>query len=93
MSIRVNHTQLKGNIREGIRREISKVLSGRYRKFSSDTETFVAIRAYIDNWRWAGVPFYLRTGKRLSKQSQITINFIPHNIFPEGKNCKQQTNH
>ena len=57
-------------------------------KFSSDTETFVAIRAYIDNWRWAGVPFYLRTGKRLSrKHSQITINFknIPHNIFPEGK--------
>ena len=34
-------------------------------KFSSDTETFVAIRAYIDNWRWAGVPFYLRTGKDL----------------------------
>ena len=32
-------------------------------KFSSDTETFVAIRAYIDNWRWAGVPFYLRTEK------------------------------
>jgi len=58
-------------------------------KFSSDTETFVAIRAYIDNWRWAGVPFYLRTGKRLSrKHSQITINFknIPHNIFPEGEN-------
>ncbi|PDH46873.1 MAG: glucose-6-phosphate dehydrogenase [Bacteroidetes bacterium MED-G21] len=57
-------------------------------KFSSDTETFVAIRAYIDNWRWAGVPFYLRTGKRLSrKHSQITINFknIPHNIFPGGK--------
>ena len=57
-------------------------------KFSSDTETFVAIRAYIDNWRWAGVPFYLRTGKRLSrKHSQITINFknIPHNIFPEGE--------
>ncbi|MDG2164448.1 MAG: glucose-6-phosphate dehydrogenase, partial [Flavobacteriales bacterium] len=57
-------------------------------KFSSDTETFVAIRANIDNWRWAGVPFYLRTGKRLSrKHSQITINFknIPHNIFPEGE--------
>ena len=57
-------------------------------KFSSDTETFVAIQAYIDNWRWAGVPFYLRTGKRLSrKHSQITINFknIPHNIFPEGE--------
>lgn len=56
--------------------------------FQSDTETFVAIRANIDNWRWAGVPFYLRTGKRLSKKhSEIVINFknIPHNIFPNSK--------
>ena len=53
--------------------------------FTSDTETFVAIRAYIDNWRWAGVPFYLRTGKRLTKRhSEIVINFknVPHSIFP-----------
>jgi glucose-6-phosphate 1-dehydrogenase len=53
--------------------------------FTSDTETFVAIRTYIDNWRWAGVPFYLRTGKRLTKRhSEIVINFknVPHNIFP-----------
>ena len=34
----------------------------------SDTETFVALKTYVDNWRWAGVPFYLRTGKRLSHQ-------------------------
>jgi len=56
--------------------------------FQSNTETFVAIRANIDNWRWAGVPFYLRTGKRLSKKhSEIVINFknIPHNIFPNSK--------
>lgn len=56
-------------------------------KFNSSTETFVAIRANIDNWRWAGVPFYLRTGKRLSRRhSEIVINFknIPHNIFPDG---------
>ena len=56
--------------------------------FTSDTETFVAIRADIDNWRWAGVPFYLRTGKRLTKRySEIVINFknIPHNIFPNEK--------
>lgn len=56
-------------------------------KFNSTTETFVAIRANIDNWRWAGVPFYLRTGKRLSRRhSEIVINFknIPHNIFSEG---------
>lgn len=42
----------------------------------SDTETFVAIRADIDNWRWAGVPFYLRAGKRLpSKTSEVVIYF------------------
>ncbi|MDP3736732.1 MAG: glucose-6-phosphate dehydrogenase [Hyphomonadaceae bacterium] len=51
---------------------------------ASDTETFVAICAHLDNWRWAGVPFYLRTGKRLpSRFSQITIQFknVPHSIF------------
>jgi glucose-6-phosphate 1-dehydrogenase len=50
----------------------------------SDTETFVAIHANIDNWRWAGVPFYLRTGKRLAdRRSQIVIQFrnVPHSIF------------
>lgn len=57
-------------------------------QFNSDTETFVAIRATIENWRWAGVPFYLRTGKRMSKRhSEIVINFknVPHNIFPHSK--------
>lgn len=51
---------------------------------SSKTETFVAIKAYIDNWRWSGVPFYLLTGKRLAKkQSEVVIYFKPqpHNIF------------
>ncbi|MBO0906445.1 glucose-6-phosphate dehydrogenase [Jiella sonneratiae] len=50
----------------------------------SDTETFVAIKAEIGNWRWSGVPFYLRTGKRLSERmSEIVVTFrpIPHNIF------------
>ncbi len=50
----------------------------------SDTETFVAICANIDNWRWAGVPFYLRTGKRMpERSSQIVIQFreVPHSIF------------
>ena len=48
------------------------------------TETFVALRADIDNWRWAGVPFYLRTGKRLpERRTQIVIQFkpVPHSIF------------
>lgn len=51
---------------------------------SSDTNTFVALRAEIDNWRWAGVPFYLRTGKRLpARYSEIFIQFrsVPHSIF------------
>jgi glucose-6-phosphate 1-dehydrogenase len=55
------------------------------KKPSSDTETFVAIKAHVDNWRWSGVPFYLRTGKRLPERySEIVIHFkrAPHNIFP-----------
>jgi len=50
----------------------------------SSTETFVALRADIDNWRWAGVPFFLRTGKRLpERRTQIVIQFkgVPHSIF------------
>ncbi len=50
----------------------------------SNTETFVALKAHIDNWRWSGVPFYLRTGKRLmAKESEIVIRFrpVPHSIF------------
>jgi glucose-6-phosphate 1-dehydrogenase len=52
----------------------------------SNTETFVAIKAEIANWRWAGVPFYVRTGKRLAERvSEIVIEFksIPHSIFGE----------
>ena len=52
----------------------------------SKTETFVAIKAEIDNWRWAGVPFYLRTGKRLpTKVSEVVIYFKrqPHNMFSD----------
>ncbi len=51
---------------------------------ASDTETFVALRCEVDNWRWAGVPFYLRTGKRLSlRSSEIVVVFkpVPHSIF------------
>lgn len=52
---------------------------------SSSTETFVSLKAEIQNWRWAGVPFYLRTGKRLSNQAaEIVVQFkdIPCKIFP-----------
>ncbi|CAN5390587.1 glucose-6-phosphate dehydrogenase [soil metagenome] len=50
----------------------------------SNTETFVAVKAHLDNWRWHGVPFYLRTGKRLPlRHSEILIQFrpVPHSIF------------
>jgi len=50
----------------------------------SETETFVALRAEIANWRWAGVPFYIRTGKRLAaRHAHIVVNFrpAPHAIF------------
>ena len=51
---------------------------------ASTTETYVALRAHIDNWRWSGVPFYLRTGKRLPRRvTEIYIQFrpVPHSIF------------
>ena len=50
----------------------------------SDAHTFVAIKAHVDNWRWAGVPFYLRTGKRMPvRRTEILIQFkaVPHSIF------------
>ena len=57
----------------------------------SRTETFVAIKAEVQNWRWAGVPFYLRTGKRMERRcSEIVVQFkpVPHPMFPgsEGVN-------
>jgi glucose-6-phosphate 1-dehydrogenase len=51
----------------------------------SNTETFAAIKFFVDNWRWQGVPFYLRTGKRLHQSSSvISIQFkdVPHRVFP-----------
>ena len=52
---------------------------------NSNTETYAAVKFYLDNWRWQGVPFYLRTGKRLqNKTSYITVQFrpVPHLTFP-----------
>jgi glucose-6-phosphate 1-dehydrogenase len=82
---------------------LQKIVRGQYRAGSGDgavvpsyaeevghpsrTETFVAIKAEVENWRWAGTPFYLRTGKRLpSRVSEIVIQFhkVPHSIFPPG---------
>ncbi len=59
----------------------------------SDTETFIALKARIDNWRWAGVPFYLRTGKKLAEgQRIISIAFkeAPKSMFPPGSGVGTQ---
>src|SRR5215207_3242470 len=59
----------------------------------SDTETFIALRCFIDNWRWAGVPFFLRTGKRLAEgQRIISIAFRepPKSMFPAGSGVGAQ---
>ena len=60
----------------------------------SDTETFVALKAHVDNWRWAGVPFYLRTGKRMhERKTEIFIQFkcVPYSIFAS-RGAKTQPN-
>ncbi|WFL78148.1 glucose-6-phosphate dehydrogenase [Altererythrobacter arenosus] len=60
----------------------------------SNTETFVAIKGHVDNWRWKGVPFYLRTGKRLPERvTEIVVQFrcVPHSIFA-GKGATMQPN-
>ena len=60
----------------------------------SQTETFVALKAHVDNWRWKGVPFYLRTGKRLPERvTEIVVQFrcIPHSIF-EGRGASTKPN-
>ncbi len=59
----------------------------------SDTETFIALRCFVDNWRWAGVPFYLRTGKRLAEgQRIISLAFRepPRSMFPAGSGVGSQ---
>jgi glucose-6-phosphate 1-dehydrogenase len=71
---------IDGAVVPGYREEL-----GPDRDSDSDTETFVALKAEIDNWRWAGTPFYLRSGKRLAaKTSEIVVQFRPvaHSIFP-----------
>src|ERR1700735_408609 len=75
--------------------DVTEVVRGQYEGYldipgvakDSDTETFVALKVEIDNWRWAGVPFYLRTGKRLGGGERIiSIAFRepPKSMFPAG---------
>ncbi|MBF7093315.1 glucose-6-phosphate dehydrogenase [Flavobacterium sp. ALJ2] len=82
----VNHYTVRGQYDEGL---IKGKLVPSYRNDKgiapdSNTETYVAMKIYLDNWRWQGVPFYLRTGKRMQeKQSSIIIQFkpVPHSSF------------
>ena len=81
--------------------EPTDVVRGQYNGYTeiegvdpeSDTETFIALRATIDNWRWAGVPFYLRTGKRMAQgQRIVSIAFRepPKSMFPAGSGVGSQ---
>lgn len=54
---------------------------------NSEVDTYVALRVFVDNWRWAGIPFFLRAGKRLSRRmAEVVIHFRdpPHPLFPDG---------
>jgi glucose-6-phosphate 1-dehydrogenase len=70
----------------GYRREVTDYFAERKKPIPGDstTETYVALRTFIDNWRWAGVPFYLRTGKRMPKRvSEVAMQFreVPQILF------------
>jgi glucose-6-phosphate 1-dehydrogenase len=77
---------VEGGAREGYLEEVGK---------GSKTETFVALKVDIDNWRWAGVPFFLRTGKNLpDRRTQIVVQFkpVPHNIFSSAAQGETRAN-
>ncbi len=77
---------VRGQYRAGVVEGRQTAAYSEERGGETGTETFVALRADIDNWRWAGVPFFLRTGKRLpERRTQIVIQFkpLPHLIFGE----------
>ena len=72
--------------------EEGETVLGQYDGYAADvgadskTETFVALKVHVDNWRWKGVPFYLRTGKRMpERDTEIFIQFkpVPHDVFAE----------
>jgi glucose-6-phosphate 1-dehydrogenase len=84
----VDEKTVRGQYTSGYvnRNEVPGYLEEEGANKKSATESFVAIRVDIDNWRWAGVPFYLRTGKRMHhKRTEIVVYFkqLPHNIFKD----------
>jgi len=89
---RLQEFAVRGQYREGTVKGNSVPAYRTEPKVASDstTETYVALKLFIDNWRWAGVPFYLRSGKRLGKRaSEIAIQFrrVPHLLF---RDCATQ---
>ena len=86
----VKHYTVRGQYDKGSIKDkpVSGYLQEKGVASNSNTETFVAMKFYLDNWRWQGVPFYVRTGKRMKeKQSSIVIQFKPvtHSTFSFGK--------
>lgn len=90
----VRHEKIKvlQALRPIISDDAEDLVRGQYSGYSEDvgnpasqTETFVALKAHVDNWRWAGVPFYLRTGKKMKRRySEVVLQFrqVPHPLFP-----------
>ncbi len=83
----VPENAIRGQYEEGwVKGERVKAYRNEVKDRKSNTETFAAVKFYIDNWRWRGVPFYVRSGKRMTeKASIITIQFkpAPHQVFPK----------
>ncbi|MEE4210301.1 MAG: glucose-6-phosphate dehydrogenase [Parvularcula sp.] len=84
----VSECTVRGQYTEGFSPEGGKALSYKadVENDASETETYVGVRAEVENWRWAGVPFYLETGKRMAeRKTQVVIRFknVPHSIFGE----------
>jgi len=84
----VTQNTVRGQYRAGFvkGKEVPGYLEEEGANLKSKTESFVALKAELDNWRWAGVPFYLRTGKRMpTKVSEVVVYFKrqPHNLFSD----------
>ena len=93
----VLHQAVRGQYGEGVmaKEKVQPYRSEPGVSPDSKTETFVAMKLNVDNWRWAGVPFYLRTGKRMAKRhTEITIQFkrAPFQLFRQTPVHKLQTN-
>ena len=93
----VKENLVRGQYAGGVinKEKIAPYKEEKYVSQSSCVETFVAMKLFIDNWRWSGVPFYIRTGKRLKKRStEIAVHFktVPHCLFTSSMKCYPEGN-